>query len=126
MSSTSDQIAKLLEDPESIKLISELAESFIGSSANKDLIPDTITNNEEITNENQNITSISVIAEHLERTFSQKDVENAINLITALKPYMSKKRQGSADSIMQVLNMLKFVSRSNLSEMGKLFSILNK
>ena len=126
MSSTSDQIAKLLEDPESIKLISELAESFIGSSANKDLIPDTITNNEEITNENQNITSISVIAEHLERTFSQKDVENAINLITALKPYMSKKRQGSADSIMQVLNMLKFVSKSNLSEMGKLFSILNK
>lgn len=139
MSDTADKIAKILEDPESIKMISEIAESFMSQGTtnestekdNTDNIGDTDETTKNDASENKVSKNAPAISGEL--TSSMKllydiigkgDIENSIRLITALKPYMSKHRRENADSVIKWLGALKFISKYNISEISKLLNFM--
>ena len=126
MSDVSEKIAKLLEDPESIKMISELAGSFIGNNNEKaqEIIG-------EVQDVQENDTSTELVTEKISENSSAvsyavnkllegADIENTVKLVSALKPYMSKRRRDSADSVLKMLGIMKVVGNSNFAEMAKL------
>ena len=126
MSDVSEKIAKLLEDPESIKMISELAGRFIGNNNEKtqEIIG-------EVQNVQENDTSTELVTEKIAENSSAvssavnkllegADIENTVKLVSALKPYMSKRRRDSADSVLKMLGIMKLVGNSNFAEMAKL------
>ncbi len=138
MSEASDKIAKILEDPENIKMISEIAESFLGNqseSANNSQLnslkaENEITDNtDEKANKNQSSENNTLTADGtaslgaLQHIVSGADIENAVKLISALKPYMGAHRKESADSVLKILNVIKIVEKTNLSEISKLFGM---
>ncbi|MBR3994018.1 MAG: hypothetical protein IKI97_01920 [Clostridia bacterium] len=132
MSETADRIAKILEDPESIKMISEIAESFMNGNGS------TIAQNKtETENDTEDLTvtgevspiqpnALNTIATTVEKLISKGDVENTVRLITALKPYMSKHRKDSADLVLKLLNVMRTIGNSNISDMARLFGMINK
>ncbi len=143
MSDAADKIAKILEDPESIKMISEIAESFmtqgtaensssVESSKDKHTDKDIIGSEKEeaVSTLEKSVSSISVPSEIsssmklLYDIIGKGDVENSIRLISALKPYMSKHRRENADSVLKWLGALKFISKYNISEISKLFGLM--
>lgn len=126
MNDVSEKIAKLLEDPESIKMISELAGSFIGNNNEKaqEIIG-------EVQDVQENDTSTELVTEKISENSSAvssavnkllegADIENTVKLVSALKPYMSKRRRDSADSVLKMLGIMKLVGNSNFAEMAKL------
>ena len=126
MSDVSEKIAKLLEDPESIKMISELAGSFIGNNNEK-----TQGIIGEVQDVQENDTSTELVTEKISENSSAvssavnkllegADIENTVKLVSALKPYMSKRRRDSADSVLKMLGIMKLVGNSNFAEMAKL------
>ena len=131
MNDTADKISKILEDPESIKMITEIAESIIGSNTSQERTnqeistTDTGTVNEEINSSEQEdvfdtvLSSVKKISEH-------SDIDNTMRLISALKPYMGSRRRESADSVVKILKIIKMAGDSNLPNMIKLFSGINK
>lgn len=131
MNDTADKISKILEDPESIKMITEIAESIIGGNTSQERTnqeistTDTGTVNEEINSSEQEdvfdtvLSSVKKISEH-------SDIDNTMRLISALKPYMGSRRRESADSVVKILKIIKMAGDSNLPNMIKLFSGINK
>lgn len=132
MSETADRIAKILEDPESIKMISEIAESFMSGNSST-VLQD--KNESENNTENTPVTGdvsliqpnvLNTIATTFEKLMSQGDVENTVRLIAALKPYMSKHRKDSADSVLKLLNLMRTIGKNNISDIAKLFGMINR
>ena len=131
MSDTADRIAKILEDPESIKMISEIAESFMNGSGSiiqeksetEKAVSD-ITTAESVSEMPSN--AFSSITTIFEKLISQGDVENTVRLINALKPYMSSHRRESADSVLKMLNLMHTIGKSNIADMAKLFGMIGK
>lgn len=132
MSDTSDKITKILSDPESIKMISEIAESFIGNANNAEASAGDYTastKSEDEQNENNlagGIDAITQIASNLSSIVSNNDIDNTVRLISALKPYMSTHRKQSADSVLKMLNLLRVVGGIGFSELSGLFGLSGK
>ncbi len=140
MSDTADKIAKILEDPESIKMISEIAESFMSSGDPSDEGASTEDQKDEALTENSSAKEATAEAtakgeklipgelsssmKLLNDIIGKGDVENSIRLISALRPYMSKHRRDNADSVLKWLKALKFIGKHNISEISKLFSLM--
>ena len=124
MSDTADKISKILEDPESIKMISQIAESFMTNSADSESISQTNSEDSESLKVENTLLNDVPSFKFIEDLLSKADVENSIMLISALRPYMSKHRRESADSVLKVLRILKLINKSNFSEISKLLSIL--
>ncbi len=131
MSDVSEKIAKLLEDPESLKMISEIAGSFIGGTspnnddAKKDLIP-LHEKTEQDTHDNSQLYDSTVLSATIGKLINGSDIENTVRLVTALRPYMSARRRESADSVIRILGIMKIVGNSNFAEMAKLFGTHGK
>lgn len=130
MSDTADRIAKILEDPESLKMISEIAESFIGSAGaeskkqsedENDIIP--LTKDE---GEAQTYNPLATISETLEKLMAGTDIENTLRLISALEPYLSKRRQSGARSVKKTLGFMRTLSNGSISDITKLMGAINK
>ena len=129
MSDTADRIAKILEDPESVKMISEIAESFMGN-ATLPPIGDKESTGEEEKNENrenrtentsaEQFNIPSTMVEAMNKLMSGGDIDNTVRLIAALKPYLRKHRRDSAESVLKMLNIMKTFGNSNVTEMLKL------
>jgi len=132
MSDTADKIAKILEDPQSLKMISEIAESFMASEDKaKNIEEDTEEeqHNEhsvELHSQEEHRNTLSLLLGNLERILSGCDIDNTVHLISALMPYMNKHRQYSARNIVNVLNMLRSLGDNKMTEMLKIFGSLNK
>lgn len=139
MSDTADKIAKILEDPESIKMISEIAESFMSQgntnessdSENDSKNKDSNGNKKDEDSKPEKGTSTTIPSGELSASMKllydiigKGDIENSIRLITALKPYMSKHRRENADSVLKWLGALKFISKYNISEISKLLNFM--
>lgn len=138
MSEAAEKIAKILEDPESIKMISEIAESFMSGSdsSTRDAsgedsnLSEDKTDSQQEENDERKINTLPLIPKDnvslkfLEDIIGKGDVENSIKLIVALKPYMSKRRRDSADSVIKWLKLLKLVGKSNISEISKLINLM--
>lgn len=143
MSDTADKIAKILEDPDSIKMISEIAESFMSGGNSKNISDNVAEKSEndaddDIQKASENNEGNSLIKADSDKLsgelpsslkllydiIGKGDIENSIRLITALKPYMSKHRRENADSVLKWLGAIKFISKYNLSEISKLLSFM--
>lgn len=136
MSDTADKIAKILEDPESIKMISEIAESFMKegvSDEGKDDDSDkNIPKNHETLSDGEGTDdSGDILPDGLKFTnklfddfIKSGDVDNSIQLISALKPYMSRKRRDNADSVIKWLKAISFIGKYNLSDFSKIMKLL--
>lgn len=131
MSETSEKIARLLEDPESIKMITEIAESFINNGESDDKEP--VIESES----KQNSDAVSISANHipgefsalvgsLEKKISPKDIDKTVHLIMALQPFLSNRRSHSADTVIKYLGVLKSISGENLSKLTSVLGLLNK
>lgn len=130
MSDTADRIAKILEDPESIKMISEIAESFIGGGMTegqtqgeqeKNIIP-----LEKDDGEGQTNNPLASISEIVEKLVSGADIENTLRLISAIEPYLSKRRQSGARSVKKTLGLIRTLGNGSISDITKLMSAINK
>lgn len=124
MSDTSDRIAKILEDPESIRMISEIAESFMSSSESTNdngRLPDNKTDFENKHDTSNNV--YGTLNDLIGKLLSAGEIGNTIRLISALKPYLSKPRRDSADSVLKTLSVLNTLGNSNVAEMLKLFGL---
>ena len=125
MSTNADKIAKILEDPESIRMISEIAQSFLDGSEQKNESGNEIAGNlSSVQKEENALPSIMTLTAGISKVFSESDIENTIRLITALKPYINKNRQNNADYILKMLSLLKFISKNNLAELSGLIGLL--
>lgn len=127
MSDVSDKIAKILEDPESLKMISEIAENFTGSGVHG--VSDNVEKSNSIVNteqESNNGTSVpdntdfSFLTSAIGKLMRSGDVENTVRLVTALKPYMSSRRRDSADSVLRILSIMKLAGNSDFQNMVRL------
>ncbi len=131
MSEVSDKIAKILEDPESLKMISQIADSFSGSMQT-DIIKNAASESKEnndfknLDSETNNHGDFSIISSAVGKLMDGGDVENTIRLVTALKPYMSHHRRESADSVLKILAMMRLVGSAEVRNMAKLFENYEK
>lgn len=138
MSEVSDKIAKILEDPENIKMISEIAESFLGNNSenvksfqsnNFKTESEKGDNTDETADKSQSLEKNPITAGEtaslgtLQQIISEADIENTVKLISALKPYMGTHRKESADSVLKILNVIKIIEKTNLTELSKLFGM---
>ncbi len=132
MSDVSDRIAKILEDPESLKMISEIAGNFLGSTDEKSNEKNDDSPEEQHesakTYESTNLqtTALSTISSTVGRLMENGDIDNTVRLVTALKPYMSIRRRESADSVLRILSVMRLVGNSNIQDMVKLFGTQGK
>lgn len=130
MNEVSEKIAKILEDPESIRMISEIAGNFMGASSESKQDAESEEKNaaeKETVKETEVETlpaltpiSLSGLGSTVEKLLDGADIENTVRLVTALKPYMSTRRRESAEAVLRVLSIIKLVGNSNFAEMAKL------
>lgn len=129
MSEASERIAKILEDPESLQMIAEIAESFMSeeASAETDKAQDTTTGDNQPESKGELSIlpkELSSVLSGLESKISADEIDNTVRLIQAIQPYLSHKRHGSADNVIKILTALKTVSSLNLSKFVSLFDAL--
>lgn len=130
MSDTADRIAKILEDPESLKMISEIAESFMANTGADNQKESEETN--EITEiikdeaETSTYNPLVSITEALQKLVGDTDIENTLRLISAIEPYLSTRRQSGARSVKKTLGLMRTLGNGNISDLAKIMSALNK
>ncbi len=129
MSEAYDKISEILSDPESIKLISEIAQGFMKN--NDSVEKDDSDNSLEIVNvlasdkaEAGTSNEIGRISHFLEEIVGSGNIDGSISLISAIKPYMSSHRRDNADTVIRLLKALKIISKSNISDIGKLLNLV--
>ncbi len=126
MNDLSEKISAVLNDPESMKLITEIAGNLAGNSSAVSDDVKTEVDAEPVENTQNNIDAqqvgtFSVIGSTVEKLLGNGDIDNTVRLVTALKPYMSAHRRESAESVLRILGLMKLMGNGNLSEMMKLF-----
>lgn len=126
MNDLSEKISAVLNDPESMKLITEIAGNLAGNSSavSDDAKTEVDAEPVESTQNNidaQQVGTFSVIGSTVEKLLGNGDIDNTVRLVTALKPYMSTHRRESAESVLRILGLMKLMGNGNLSEMMKLF-----
>ncbi len=133
MSEVSEKISKILEDPESLKRLSEIAESFIGDSTldigdskiqdNDNTESDDLKKEEStVLRTNDDISIFPVIGKLMEGG----DIDNTVRLITALKPYMSKRRRESAQTVLRILEIMRLVGNDEVKNVVKMLENIRK
>ena len=133
MSEVSEKISKILEDPESLRRLSEIAESFIGNGAIDIKDSEIKDNDNDIPNSpekegiatlrtNDDISIFPVIGKLLEGG----DIDNTVRLVTALKPYMSKHRRDSADAVLRILGFMRLAGNDEVKNVVKLIENIRK
>lgn len=126
MSETSERIAKILEDPESIRMITDLAESFMSGadpSKTSESAVESITDNQfESKNELSIIPKeLTSVLSSIDGKISEEEIENTVRLIRAIQPYLSPKRHNGANNVIKILTALKSASSLNLSKIASIF-----
>lgn len=129
MSETYDKISEILSDPESIKLISEIAQGFMKNADESE--DNDSTGSTEIVNaltaatgESSTGNEANRISRLLEDIVGSGNIDSSISLISAIRPYMSSHRRENADTVIKMLKTLKVVSKSNISDIGKLLNLV--
>lgn len=133
MSEVSEKISKILEDPESLKRLSEIAESFIGDSTldigdskiqdNDNAVSDDIKKEEStVLRTNDDISIFPIIGKLMEGG----DIDNTVRLITALKPYMSKRRRESAQTVLRILEIMRLIGNDEVKNVVKMLENIRK
>lgn len=133
MSEVSEKISKILEDPESLKKLSEIAESFIGDSTfdigDSEIRDNDNTESDDLKKEestvlrtNDDISIFPIIGKLMEGG----DIDNTVRLITALKPYMSKRRRESAQTVLRILEIMRLVGNDEVKNVVKMLENIRK
>lgn len=101
MDDLSEKLAGILNDPESMEQVKKMAENLF--SGNEESQPE---------NSNNQNTGNMPSPDQMQAIFSlmsklnQTDGNDRTNLINALKPYLSEKRQTKADNAIRILKLL--------------------
>ncbi len=131
MSDISDKISKILEEPENIKMITEIAESLMGENAESREVEAKIAVQEKEAENIQQLSSssqlnLSAVQNFLSQIANKEDIDNSIRLISALLPYMSKGKRGSAEYVIKILGAMKFLGSFNMNDLSKIISLMSK
>lgn len=127
MSDTADKIGKILEDPESLKWIAGIADSLMQTqdASKKDgaepesggaLVPvDDAQNGEKKPSEFGSQTLLAAAGKKIGEHVKSGEVDNAIRVLTALRPYMNAHRRTTADSVLKWLRAAKTLGNADLA-----------
>ena len=130
MNDISEKLTKFLEDPESVRMLTEIAGNIIGKSDSyaeneSKNIPEKVITEDESESENGNAKYINAFSS-IGEIFAGADIDNTVRLLTALKPYMSHKRSESTEYVLGLLRILKIAGNNNFTQMMSLIGSSGK
>ena len=127
MSDTADKISKILEDPESLKWIAGIADSLMQtqdatkadgqeSESGGALVPvENAQSGKEKTAESGTQALLANAGKRIGDYVKSGEVDNAIRVLTALKPYMNSQRRETAGLVLKWLSAAKALGNSDLT-----------
>lgn len=102
MDDLSEKLAELLNDPESLNRVRQMAENLLGNAdSGADAQPAPREETTELLGGDE-LKSIMSVISHLKSS----ENDSRVQLITALKPHLSEARQQRADSAIKLLRLL--------------------
>lgn len=121
MDDPSEKIKAILSDPDSLKMLAQLASGFMGNSPQKPPSEAASQVSENIPDIKETIPNIapqggdearevSAFPGNVpERVISRHDYNDRINLLKSIRPYLNDHRKGRVDSLIQALSTAKII-----------------
>lgn len=114
MDDISEKLAELLNDPDSLKRVREMAENILGSEQKNDSPPKTDFGS--LFGDDIDPAQIGKIISVMSRLKSDRD-DNRTKLLLALKPHLSTPRQEKVDTaikLLKLIDLLPFLKESGM------------
>lgn len=105
MDDLSQKLADILEDPQSLERVRQMAESFLGNNSPKE---ETSEKSSEEFGDMPPFEDLQAIINIISHLNSQKD-DKRTQLLNALKPYLSDQRKSKADNAIKLLKLFELL-----------------
>ena len=115
MDDISEKLAELLNDPDSLKRVREMAENILGNEQKNEPSPPK-TDFGSLFGDNIDPAQIGKIMSVMSRLKSDRD-DNRTKLLLALKPHLSAPRQEKVDTaikLLKLIDLLPFLKESGM------------
>ena len=112
MDELGDKLSAILNDPESMERVKQMAQSLLGVEEESAAAP-SISASPAETNDDINIKQIISIFSKMKNTAD----DSRVQLIYALRPHLSEERRARADTaikLLKLLDMLPFIKESGI------------
>lgn len=116
MDDISEKLAEILNDPDSLKRVQEMAENILGSNNKTDNTPPSPDLNSIFGNADIDPSQIGKIISVMSRLKSDRD-DNRAKLLLALKPHLSAPRREKVDTaikLLKLIDLLPFLKESGM------------
>lgn len=108
MDDFSDQISKILSDPQAMEQIKSMA-GMLGMDSNSNPPPPPVPESTHYNNPMMSPEMLSTISRMMPLLSEYKKEDNGTRLLAALRPFLSRERQKKLDEAAKMLQMMRFL-----------------